>query len=274
MKFIRYRTDDGPAYGALKDGGAVNAIDGDIFGNYTVGARVAYLDDLHLLAPVDPPTVIGAGANYLAHILELQDESAIPQFPMLFALPSTSIIGPDQPITLPRREDFTHAIKHPELRRDPLGRVELEAELVAVIGKTCRAVHEDEALDYVLGYTCGNDVSARGLQFAEMATGVLMMGKGMDSFKPLGPCIATDLDPTNLAITSRRNGETLQQSNTSDLLFSVASLITYLAQGMTLRPGDCIYTGTPAGVGAIKPGDTIEIEVEGIGILRNSVVAA
>ena len=274
MKFIRYQTDDGPAYGALKDGGAVNAIDGDVFGDYTVGARVAYLDDLHLLAPVDPPTVIGAGANYLAHILEGHDESAIPQFPMLFTLPSTSIIGPDQAITLPRREAFTHAIKHPELQRDPLGSVELEAELVAVIGKTCRSVREDEALDYVLGYTCGNDVSARGLQFAEMATGVLMMGKGMDGFKPLGPCIATDLDPTNLAITSRRNGETLQQSNTSDLLFSVASLITYLAQGMTLRPGDCIYTGTPAGVGAIEPGDTIEIEVEGIGILRNSVVAA
>ena len=118
------------------------------------------------------------------------------------------------------------------------------------------------------------DVSARGLQFKEMATGVLLMGKGMDTFAPLGPCIATDLDPTNLEIMARINGKVMQHSNTDDLLFSVAALVAYTSQGITLNPGDSIYTGTCAGPSALSPGDVIEIEVEGVGVLSNPVVAA
>ena len=139
------------------------------------------------------------------------------------------------------------------LQQDPFGEVHYEAELVAVIGKTCRNVSEDEALDYVLGYSCGNDVSARGLQVKEMATGVLLMSKGMDSrLRRSGPCIATDLDPSNLEIMARLNGETKQHSNTNDLLFNVAALVAYTSQGVTLNPGDCIYTGHVRGaVGAV-----------------------
>ena len=274
MKFVRYATESGPALGSLKESGAIYEVTGDMFGDHEVGAQVGTVDDLELLAPVDPGNVIAVGANYLAHILEGHDEDAIPKFPMLFMKPTSAITGPGAPIVLPDPAKFTQSMSDPDLQQDPFGEVHYEAELVAVIGKTCRNVSEDEALDYVLGYSCGNDVSARGLQFKEMATGVLLMGKGMDTFAPLGPCIATDLDPTNLEIMARLNGKVMQHSNTDDLLFSVAALVAYTSQGITLNPGDCIYTGTCAGPSALSPGDVIEIEVEGVGVLSNPVVAA
>ena len=181
--------------GSLKESGAVYAVSGDMFGNYEVSAQVGTVDDLELLAPVDPGNVIAVGANYLAHILEGHDEDAIPKFPMLFMKPNSAITGPGAPIVLPDPAKFTQSMNDPDLQQDPFGEVHYEAELVAVIGKSCRNVSEDEALDYVLGYSCGNDVSARGLQVKEMATGVLLMSKGMDTFAPLGPCIATDRRP-------------------------------------------------------------------------------
>ena len=125
----------------------------------------------------------------------------------------------------------------------------------------------------MLGYTCGNDVSERVIQEAEMKLGCLLVGKGFDTFKPLGPVIATDVDPDNVDLTARVNGELKQKTNTSDLIFSAAKLVSYLSDAMTLQPGDLIYTGTPGGVGAINPGDTVEIELSGIGVLRNTVVA-
>ena len=271
MKFVRYDSPAGPAFGALKESGAIYAIDGDIFTDYTVGAQIGTTDDTCLIAPLQPGKVIAVGANYLAHILENHGPEAIPKFPMLFMKPTTAVIGPGQAIKLPDPSRFTQAINDTDLQNDPFGEVHFEAELVAVVGKTCRNISEADALDYLLGFSCGNDVSARDLQMKEMATGVLLMSKGMDTFAPLGPCIATDLDPENLSIGARLNGKQVQNSSTSDLLFSVASLVAYISQGVTLEPGDCIYTGTPAGPSALSSGDSIEIEVEGIGILRNPV---
>ena len=274
MKFVRYAHESGARYGSLADDGAVSAIEGDIFGDYSVGGAVGAVESLKLLAPVDPGTVVCVGMNYMAHIMETTGPSGTPKFPMLFLKPPTAIIGPNENIVLPRAERFRQAINDPELQEEPFGEVHYEAELVIVIGKTCRNVDESVALDYVLGYSCGNDVSARKLQFAEMAMGALLMGKGMDSFAPLGPCVATDLDPTNLQVQTRVNGETKQDSNTSDLLFNVALLVAYVTQGVTLRPGDVIFSGTPSGIGPLSAGDTVEIEVEGVGVLQNPVVAA
>ena len=151
--------------------------------------------------------------------------------------------------------------------------MEYEAELAAVIGKPARHIPEESALEYVLGYTCGNDVSERVVQFAEMKMGALLVGKGFDTFCPLGPVIATGLDPTNRDVMARLNGELRQNGNTSDLLFSVAKLVSYISESMLLLPGDVIMTGTPSGVGPIAPGDVVEIEISGVGVLRNPVVA-
>jgi len=136
-----------------------------------------------------------------------------------------------------------------------------------------RRVPEASALEYVLGYTCGNDVSARVIQFAEMKEGCLLIGKGFDTFCPLGPVIATDLNPTNLDIMTRLNGEERQRANTNDLIYPVATLVSYLSDAITLQPGDVILTGTPSGIGRITPRDVVEIEISGVGVLRNPVVA-
>ena len=199
--------------------------------------------------------MFGVGLNYVNHIREVNMKT--PKIPMLFMKTDSSVIGPDEPIVYPLEGE----------------RVDYECELTVVIGKKARRVPESRALDYVLGYTCGNDVSERVIQREEMGMGSLLVGKSYDSFCPIGPVIATDLDPGKLRVMTRLNGKTVQDSNTSDLLFSVPRLIAYMSQSMTLLPGDIILTGTPAGIGPMKPGDTVEIEIEGIGVLRNPVVA-
>jgi 2-keto-4-pentenoate hydratase/2-oxohepta-3-ene-1,7-dioic acid hydratase in catechol pathway len=255
VKFVRYQGNSGPQYGVVEDDGTVRELSGCPFGDYSIGASAGTIDQLSLLAPVDPPRVIGVGSNYIAHIEEMGLPT--PPFPMLFLLPPTTVIGPGDSIVYPREGE----------------RVEFEGELVIVIGKPARRVSEAEALDYVLGYTIGNDVSERVIQFAEMKMGAIMIGKSFDTFKPLGPIIATDIDPSNVDLTTRVNGEVRQDANTSDLLFPAAKLVSYMSEAMTLLPGDVIYSGTPAGVGQIAPGDTIDIEIQGIGTLSNSVVA-
>jgi 2-keto-4-pentenoate hydratase/2-oxohepta-3-ene-1,7-dioic acid hydratase in catechol pathway len=176
---------------------------------------------------------------------------------MLFMKPQTALVGPGEAIIYPKKGEDIH----------------YEAELVAVMGRTARRVEEKDALDYVLGYTCGNDVSDRVIQKSEMSFGCLFAGKAFETFAPMGPVISTGLDPHNLEIIGRLNGEIRQHGHTSDLLFSVAKLIAYLSSFMTLLPGDVIMTGTPAGVGQIKPGDVFEVEIPGIGKLSNPVVA-
>lgn len=220
----------------------------------TSGA-VDELRNARVLAPLEAPRVFGLAYNYVSHV----DETArqVPQIPVLFMKPSTAVIGPDEAIVYPRGGELVH----------------FEGELVAVIGCAARHVAAENALDYVLGYTCGNDVSDRITQRRESEFGCLLAGKGYDTFAPLGPVIATGLDPADLRLTTRVNGRTLQDANTADLLFSVREAIAYLTRFMTLLPGDAIMTGTPAGVGPIVPGDEIEIEIGGIGVLRNHVVA-
>ena len=218
------------------------------------GVRDA-LADATLLAPVDRPRIFGVGLNYVLHIEE--SGAKTPTTPLIFMKPDTSVIGPGEAIVYPVEASNVH----------------FEAELAVVIGRGGRRIAPERALDHVLGYTCANDVSERVIQRAEMDQGALLVGKGFDTFCPLGPVIAVGLDPSDLALGARVNGIERQRSSTSDLLFDVPRLVSYLSEAITLRPGDVIITGTPSGVGPIVPGDTVDIWVEGIGTLTNTVVA-
>ncbi|HSV48591.1 MAG TPA: fumarylacetoacetate hydrolase family protein [Ramlibacter sp.] len=207
-----------------------------------------------LLAPVERPRIFGAAYNYREHTKEAGKPA--PEVPVLFMKPSTAAVGPGDPIVYPHDGEIVH----------------YEGELTVIMGKTARHVAEADALDYVLGYTCGNDVSDRVVQRRESAFGCLLAGKGYDTFAPIGPVIATGIDPSRQKIITRVNGTVRQEGATEDLVFSVPFLIAYLSRFMTLLPGDVIMTGTPAGVGLLQPGDTVEVEIPGIGVLRNDVV--
>jgi 2-keto-4-pentenoate hydratase/2-oxohepta-3-ene-1,7-dioic acid hydratase in catechol pathway len=255
VRIVRYRSGDEVLWGALEDDAAIARLVGAPWEGSRFEGRRDRLDDIQLLAPVDRPQVFGVGLNYVSHIAETGQKA--PDRPMLFMKPTTAVIGPEAPIVYPRQAREVH----------------YEGELAVVIGRAARRVTEAQALDHVLGYTCANDVSERPIQFAEMAMGCLLIGKAFDSFCPLGPAIATGLDPTDLNLEARLNGEVRQRINTSDLLFSVAQLVAYMSEAITLLPGDVILTGTPAGIGPVQPGDVVEIEIGRIGVLRNPVVA-
>ena len=255
MRILRYEADGETKYGVLEPDDSIRQLTGSPFGRFEIGRPVASLSDVRVLAPVEQPSkIIGVGLNYVSHIEEIG--AATPEFPVLFVKPTTAIIGQGDAIVYPRQGQ----------------KVEYEAELAVVVGKSARHVPEARALEYVLGYTCGNDVSERVIQFAEMKMGAMLVGKGFDTFCPLGPVIETDLDPNNVDVIARLNGELRQKANTSDLLFSVARLVSYISEAMVLLPGDVIMTGTPAGIGPMAPGDVIEIEVSGVGVIRNRVV--
>ncbi len=255
MKILRYSADGATSYGILEEDGAIRQLVSCPFDSIEESGETTHLDNVRVLAPVGSPRLIGVGLNYLAHAEE--GGQTPPDQPMLFMLPSTAILDPEEPIVYPRQGQNVH----------------YEGELSVVIGKEARRVAEADALDYVLGYSCGNDVSERVIQANEMANGCMLIGKGFDTFKPLGPCIATGLDSTNLELTTRLNGEVKQHTNTDDLIFPVAQLIAYISEAITLLPGDVIMTGTPSGVGPVQPGDVVEIEISGVGVLRNPVVA-
>ena len=253
MKIIRYRFDGVTRYGVL-EGEKVRQLAGSLFESFDVGNSVANVSDVQLLSPVEPSKIIAVGLNYRAHINEMGLPT--PPIPMLFMKPLTSLVGPGDPIVYPRKGE----------------QVEYEGELTAVVGKAAKNVSEDDALKYILGYTCANDVSERVIQRAEMKNGAMLIGKAFDTFCPVGPAIATGLDPNNLQLSSRLNGENRQRTNTSDLLFSVAKLVSYISEAMLLLPGDIILTGTPGGVAPMAPGDVVEIEIDGVGVLRNRVI--
>jgi len=239
----------------LEDDDRIRPLSGSPYQSLDTTGESLPLNKVCLLAPVESPRFIGVGLNYAAHAAESGKEH--PPQPMVFMLPSTAVIGPGNAIVYPLQGKNVH----------------YEGELAVVIGKSARRVSTGEALDYVLGYTCGNDVSERVIQSAEMDLGCLLVGKGFDTFKPLGPWIETDIDPSKLRLTTRLNGDTMQDANTSDLIFPVPQLVAYLSEAITLLPGDVIMTGTPSGVGPLAPGDTVEIEIEGIGSLKNTVVS-
>lgn len=249
-----YATPAGPRYGLLADG-VLHEWDRDPFSDrpVTPGKALGPLDELTILPPVTPSKLVCIGRNYAAHAAEHQ--APVPDEPMLFLKPPSALIPHGAPIRIPAG----------------LGRVDHEAELAVIIGRRARRVRREDALDYVLGYTCANDVSARDFQKKDGQWG---RAKGFDTFCPLGPVIATDLDPSALAVRAVLNGELRQNGNTSDMVFDVPALIAFISAVMTLEPGDVILTGTPEGVSQITPGDEIAIEVEGVGTLRNLVIAA
>jgi 2-keto-4-pentenoate hydratase/2-oxohepta-3-ene-1,7-dioic acid hydratase in catechol pathway len=253
-RIARYNTNESIHFGVL-DGQHLHRLEGSPFDGLNRTGDTDELADVRLLSPLAAPRIFGVGANYIAHIAEMN--MVTPTRPMLFMKPSSAIAGPGDPVILPHEANVTH----------------YEAELAVVIGKTARRVSADDASDVILGYTCANDISERVIQKEEMDQGCLLIGKGYDTFCPLGPFIATGLDPSDLRLESRLNGETRQLSSTSDLLFSVPELVSYLSQAITLQPGDVIITGTPSGVGEIAPGDVMEIELEGVGVLSNPVIA-
>ena len=242
---------------AAERGGRLCLIDGDLFGEFALGEEVARSETpgapppgVRLLAPVRPSKIIGVGLNYRDHARETG--LPIPSEPVIFVKPSTAVIGPGDAIELP----------------PGAGRVDYEAELGVVIGRPARRVRRARAMDCVLGYTCVNDVTARDQQ----ARGVQWSHcKGYDTFAPIGPTVAVGLDPSQLAVEARVNGELRQASNTRELVFPVDELIAYISSVMTLLPGDVIATGTPSGIGPLTPGDVVTISVEGVGELSNPV---
>jgi 2-keto-4-pentenoate hydratase/2-oxohepta-3-ene-1,7-dioic acid hydratase in catechol pathway len=209
-------------------------------------------DGVRLLAPVIPRSkVVAVGRNYAEHAAEMGNE--VPKEPLLFFKPNTSVIGPGDPIVLPSQSSNVH----------------FEGELAIVIGRLCKDVPPERVSEVVLGYTIANDVTARDLQKLD---GQWARAKGFDTFCPLGPYLVTDIDPSDLRLTTKVNGKTLQDGRTSQLIHDITAIVTYVTAAFTLLPGDVILTGTPAGVGPIVEGDRVEVEIEGMGVLSNPVV--
>ena len=251
MKVLRFRGENQrSSFGILQEK-KVFEINGDIFGEYVITKATYDINELRILPPCFPTKIVAVGLNYRDHVEEMK--KTLPEEPMLFMKPSTAIIGPEDKIIYP-----THMAS----------RVDYEGELGVVIGKRAYWVKESEALKYVFGYSCINDVTARDLQAKDVQ---YTRAKGFDSFAPIGPVIETELDPTDLQISTFLNGERKQHSRTSNLIFSVPRLVSFVSHVMTLLPGDIIATGTPAGIGSMRIGDKVEVEIEGIGILRNYV---
>jgi 2-keto-4-pentenoate hydratase/2-oxohepta-3-ene-1,7-dioic acid hydratase in catechol pathway len=252
MKIVRFRHDGHDRYGAL-EGDRIVALDGTIETLMPApGATAIALNEVRLLAPVTPSKIVAIGLNYADHAAEGNRE--LPKEPMLFIKPSTAVIGPGDDIVYPPQTANLHH----------------EGELAVVIGKTARNVLQADARHYVLGYTCANDVTARDLQRRDVQ---FTRGKGFDTFAPLGPWIVTDINPADLALEVRVNGEIRQQSRTSQLIFNCDFLVSFISQVMTMLPGDVISTGTPAGVSPMKVGDVVEVEIERIGCLKNEIAA-
>jgi len=252
MKIIRFKQGNSNLkYGWIYND-KVGELTGPPFGSFRRLDAVIPYDEVRLAAPVLPGKIIAVGRNYPEHARE--HEVGIPDVPLIFLKPPTSVIGPGEKILLPPQSQ----------------QVEHEAEIAVVISREGRWIPLEKAMDYVLGYTVGNDVTARDLQRRD---GQWTRGKGFDTFCPIGPVIETDVDPSDLLITCRVNGEIRQMSSTREMVFSIPQLIVYISSVMTLMPGDILLTGTPAGVGKLTAGDTIDIEIEGIGILKNIVEA-
>ncbi len=252
MKIVRVRTDEGILYGAVEPEG-VRLYQGSPLVTWESTEIVLPFEGLQLLSPVLPSKVVCVGKNYADHAEEMG--SAVPESPVIFMKPSTSVVGPGAPIVAPPQSENVHH----------------EGELAVVIGSIARHVAAEDAHGVILGYTCANDVTARDLQRKD---GQWTRAKGFDTFAPIGPAIETEFDPAEgMAVVCRVNDEVRQEGSTTDLVFGIGELIEFISAVMTLLPGDVIMTGTPAGVGPIVAGDMVEVEVEGIGTLVNPVIA-
>lgn len=247
-----YRIDHGgtPLYAAEREG-TWRLVEGDIFGAYKEGAEIAK-DELRILAPVRPSKIVCVGLNYKDHAAE--QGKPLPPEPLLFMKPSTAVIGPGEPIVVPGWA----------------GRVDHEAELGLVIGRPAYRIPMKHAHEFILGLIAVNDVTARELQNKD---GQYTRSKSFDSFAPIGPCIAAGLEGRDLQVRGYVNGDLRQDSRTRELIFTIPELIEFISSVMTLLPGDIISTGTPSGIGPIRPGDQVTVHIEGVGALTNPVVA-
>lgn len=249
MRLVRFRFGDRIATGALDDT-EIQVLQGTFFQNPVPSGERVSLDDVRLLSPVLPSKVVAVGRNYSEHAEEMGQE--VPDEPLVFLKPSTAVIGPGDPLVRPPMSQ----------------RMDYEGELAVVIGRPARAVPLDRAAGVILGYTCGNDVTLRDLQAKDAQWA---RAKGFDGSCPLGPWIETSVDPTDAFVETRLNGDVVQRASTADMVFGVAELIEYITTFMTLLPGDVLLSGTPEGVGRVRSGDVVEVEVEGVGTLRNGV---
>ena len=249
MQIVRVALAGEVHHGVISEG-KVDFYDGDPILGAKLTGKSAPLSAVKLMAPVAPGKLICIGMNYAAHAAEIAQD--VPDEPLVFFKPISSIIGPEDSIQLPHQSD----------------QVELEIELAIVIGKKAKNVSVDQALDYVFGYTIGNDVTARDLQFSDLQWA---RSKAFDTFCPLGPWIETELDAGAVTLVSRVNGQSRQKSKSSDMVTDVPNIISYVSQNFTLEPGDVILSGSPAGISKIEAGDQIECEISGIGILHNPV---
>jgi 2-keto-4-pentenoate hydratase/2-oxohepta-3-ene-1,7-dioic acid hydratase in catechol pathway len=250
MKIVRYTTGRKTEYGVL-DGDSVKTLAGNPYRHLTATGQRHKLSDLRLLPPCTPSKIVALGLNYRSHAEEVNIK--IPAEPLIFLKPSTSVIGPEDNIIYPESSQ----------------QVDYEGELGVVIRKHACRVSTKEAGQYVLGYTCFNDVTARDLQYKDRQW---TRSKGFDTFAPIGPCIETELGPDELWLETYLNGELKQKTSTSDLIFPAYELVSFISYVMTLLPGDVIATGTTSGIGPMQPGDTVEVKIENIGTLRNYVV--
>lgn len=251
MQRVRYRSFDGVHWGEL-EGGMIHQLTGMLG---SPSGHTVPLSDVSLLPPCDPSIIICVGRNYAAHIREMgNDKAGLPTEPGLFLKGLNTLTGAGDDVPYP---SWTGDLQH-------------EGELAVVIAREMRDVSPEDALQYVLGYTCALDVTARDKQRADLQW---VRAKSADGFCPVGPWLETDLDPADLRITTRVNGEVRQDGRTSDMIFPVAQVLAYISRFMTLRPGDVVLTGTPEGVGKLKAGDTVEVSVEGVGTLTNQVAA-
>jgi len=250
MKIVRFASDGRSRYGIL-DGAIIRAMAASPFRSLRPAGDTFKLKDVRLLAPCKPSKIVAAGVNYRSHAQEMG--SKLPSAPIIFLKPPTAVIGPEDGIIYPASSK----------------QLDYEGELGVVIGKVARNVPRERARDFVLGYTCLNDVTARDLQRLD---GQWTRAKGFDTFCPIGPCIETELDDTSSPVETYVNGRLVQKGNTADLVFGVPELVSFASQVMTLLPGDVIATGTPGGIGPMQAGDTVEVRISPIGSLRNHVV--
>jgi 2-keto-4-pentenoate hydratase/2-oxohepta-3-ene-1,7-dioic acid hydratase in catechol pathway len=275
MKIIRYQAPTGATLGIV-EGDTVYHAEGDMATGFQPGRPIgtlhglsegpceivarpavqldqpATLPDFALLSPCAPTKIVALGRNYAAHAAE--HGAQVPSRPLIFLKPPSAVIGPGEAIVCPPQS----------------AQVEYEAELAVVVGRRARHVAAADVWDYILGYTCANDVTARDLQRSDEQWS---RAKGFDTFAPLGPWIVTGLDPARLSVTCRVNGQIVQHGSTADMVFKIPTLVEFISAAMTLEPGDVILTGTPEGVGPIQAGDRVEVEIEGIGALCNPVIA-
>src|SRR5262249_33477587 len=250
MKIVRFKAAGKTRYGVL-DGTHIVEYAGTPYGTFKKARKRWQVKQAVLLAPVVPTKIVALALNYREHAEEMH--LSVPAEPLLFLKPLSSLCGPDDPIVYPAQSS----------------RVDYEGELAIVIRKRCRHVPPERAREYVLGYTCLNDVTARDIQKRD---GMPTLAKAFDTFCPVGPCIATDIDPNAVEIETWVNGERRQAGSTKAFIFSAEDLIARVSAVMTLLPGDVIATGTPAGVGPLEPGDRVEVRIDGVGGLKNPVI--